>query len=431
MLTDNIIVTANAGRCANFLVRLLQFSPDVYFQDSNDYDMRFSEIFEPENFMTSKVTAHSNINWEDLSSELSELYATRVRPDIAEILDHETNTIGFLPPVSVKDILDFEKLLEEEKGNVKHVYFSHARSIYKNELVDFLTQDNRYLIHVYLDEESFTNPQILKLIIDRQWFHLTEHLDDTENLNDDEERDAEVKRSKTRDEEALLEFKINTLYGQKEEVSEWQFYKQKDYVKVLTVMLWDCIRWVRDCSLRDFPHASYLPIVEARKNRIIEFPMSHIIDANKVHSLVNQVGLNIDIKLLQKYINAYVILNKYYDYPLLSSSILDTTKLCEGLFHNKGSLKQYFEDMNKTIGNIEIKTELISQHFGHAGVHYPEYTNIYKMIAKVLKLIIERNNETNGEYVHELHRQDVVHTFLMENFATEIAINKRIIKELE
>ena len=52
------------------------------------------------------------------------------------------------------------------------------------------------------------------------------------------------------------------------------------------------------------------------------------------------------------------------------------------------------------------------------------------MIAKVLKLVIERNDKTNGEFIHELHSQEVVHTFLMENFAKEIAINKQIIKEL-
>ena len=158
--------------------------------------------------------------------------------------------------------------------------------------------------------------------------------------------------------------------------------------------------------------------------------MSHIIDANKVHNLTTRLGLNIDIKLLQKYINAYIILNKYYDYPLLPASFLDTTKLCENLFHNKDRLKQYFNDMKNTVENQEIRTEIISQHFGHAGVHYPEYINIYKMIAKILTLVIERNNKTNGEFIHELHAQDVVHTFLMENFAKEIAINKQIIKEL-
>ena len=53
------------------------------------------------------------------------------------------------------------------------------------------------------------------------------------------------------------------------------------------------------------------------------------------------------------------------------------------------------------------------------------------MIATVLKLVIERNDKTNGEFIHELHSQEVVHGFLMENFAKEIAINKQIIKELE
>ena len=421
MLTDNIVVTANAGRCANFLVRLLQFSPDVYFQDSNDYNMRFSEIFEPENFMTSKVIAHSNINFEDLSVSLKDHYLDHVRPDVANEIDPETNTIVSSPPVSVKDILHFEEMLEQEKGNVKHVYFTHAHHIYENDKIDFLLQDNRYLVHVYLDEESFTNLQILKLIIDRQWFHLTEHIDE-----DIDARPEELERSAKRDEEAL-----SILYGQKKETSEWLFYKQRDYVNLLTIILWDCLRWIRDCSLRDFPDPDYLSIVEERKNKIIEFPMSHIIDANNVHSLATRLGLNIDIKLLQKYINAYIILNKYYDYPLLPASFLDTTESCENLFYNKGRLKQYFNDMKSTIENQEIRTEIISQHFGHAGVHYPEYINIYKMITKVLKLVIERNDKTNGEYIHELHAQDVVHDFLMENFAKEIAINKQIIKELE
>ena len=422
MLTDNIIVTANAGRCANFLVRLLQFSPDVYFQDSNDYNLRFSEIFEPENFMTSKVIAHSNINFEDLSVSLKDHYLDHVRPDIANEIDLETNTINASPPVSVNDILYFEKMLEQEKGNVKHVYFTHAHHIYENDKIDFLLQDNRYLVHVYLDKESFTNPQIIKLIIDRQWFHLTEHIDEEQI---EEVRPEELERSAKRDEETLSE-----LYGQKKETSEWLFYKQRDYVNLLTIILWDCLRWIRDCSLRDFPDPAYLSIAEERKNKIIEFPMSHIIDADKVHSLTTRLGLNIDIKLLQKYINAYIILNKYYDYPLLHANILDTTESCESLFYNRGRLKQYFNDMKSTVENQEIRTEIISQHFGHAGVHYPEYINIYKMIAKVLKLVIERNDKTNGEFIHELHSQEVVHSFLMENFAKEIAINKQIIKEL-
>jgi hypothetical protein len=422
MLNNNILVTANAGRSANFLVRLLQFSPDVYFQDSNDYNMRFSEIFEPENFMTSKVIAHSNINFEDLSESLKDHYLDRVRPDIANEIDPETNTINASPPVSVNDILYFEKMLEQEKGNVKHVYFTHAQHIYKDDNIDFLLQDNRYLVHVYLDKESFTNLQIIKLIIDRQWFHLTEHIDE-EHTKD--VRPEELERSARRDEEVLSE-----LYGQKKETREWLFYKQRDYVKLLTIILWDCLRWIRDCSFRDFPNPDYLSIVEERKNKIIEFPMSHIIDANKVHNLTTRLGLNIDIKLLQKYINAYIMLNKYYDYPLLSANILDTTKLCEGLFYNSGRLGQYFDDMKDTVKNKELITELISQHFGHAGVHYPEYINIYKMIAKILKLVIERNSETNGAFVHGLYSQEIVHTFLMDNFAKEIAINKQIIKEL-
>jgi hypothetical protein len=52
------------------------------------------------------------------------------------------------------------------------------------------------------------------------------------------------------------------------------------------------------------------------------------------------------------------------------------------------------------------------------------------MIAKILKLVIERNSETNGAFVHGLYSQEIVHTFLMDNFAKEIAINKQIIKEL-